>query len=192
MHKRMEAGVKGYAALVPLVQRERRSPPASRAGVQPRELPPHAGDSGDNCRVVVDNASREADQDRCQGRQPRPVRCVSDGGGHDAAQTIRCDNAENRCFASAADGDNNMTPVFRLHRKTTRELRPHADIKGLCSGRRTKSRPISCRGNQDGRQGTQKPPESAGHDSKRTAIWRIPVTKGNVGLNRARAGARVG
>jgi hypothetical protein len=60
----MEGCVKRNATRVPLVRRECRSSATSRAGVQPRELLSDTGDSGGDCRVVADNALREADQNR--------------------------------------------------------------------------------------------------------------------------------
>ena len=110
------------APIVPLVQRKRGSSAASRAGVQPRKLPSHAGAAGDDCRVVADDAAREADQDRCESRQPRPIRRVSDGGGRDPAQVIRRDCGEDRRSAISALGGGNMNARSATDREKRREI----------------------------------------------------------------------
>jgi hypothetical protein len=55
-------------------RRQRRPPSAPRARLQPWQLHAHAGDAEGSGAVVADQPAREADQDRCQGRQPRPLR----------------------------------------------------------------------------------------------------------------------
>jgi len=59
------------AAVMPALRRQRRAPSAPRAGLQSRQLHADAGDAQGGGAVVTDQAPREADQDRCQGRQPR-------------------------------------------------------------------------------------------------------------------------
>ncbi len=143
-----------------------------KKGVQPRQLPPHAGDSGDDCRVVADDAAREADQDRSEGRQPRPVRRVSDGGGRDPAQVVRRDRRENRYSSIAAGSDASVTtPAENMRRKPMGEVRPYdraAKLLGATgadagfTSRRTDG--LDCR--EPG-----KTTETPGSGSKRTVIW---------------------
>src|SRR5262245_7967653 len=47
------------------------------AGLQPRQLHADAGDAPGGGAVVAEQPTREADQDRCQGRQPRPLRAAT-------------------------------------------------------------------------------------------------------------------
>ena len=89
------------------------------ASLQSRELPPHARDSRVDCGVVADKSSREADQDRCQGRQSRSLRHIPDGRGRNPTAVIRRDHAENRRFAIAADGNGNMSTPVTVRGKTT-------------------------------------------------------------------------
>lgn len=124
--KEWKGALKGDAALVPVVRRKRSPTPASRAGVQSWQLPSDVGDSRGDCRVVVDNAAREADQDRREGRQPRPVCRVSDGGGRDPAQVVRRHRRENRFASIAAVGGGNMiTPADYMRRKPMGEVCPY-------------------------------------------------------------------
>ncbi|TMJ44406.1 MAG: hypothetical protein E6G90_17055 [Alphaproteobacteria bacterium] len=69
----------------PILRRQRRPPPAPRAGLQSRQFHADAGDAKDGGTVVADQLAREADQDRRQGREPRPLRDLSDGRGRGAA-----------------------------------------------------------------------------------------------------------
>ena len=67
--------------VVPQVRPQCRSPPASRARLQPRQL--HAHPRAARCRgtVVTDQPAREAHQDRSEDRAPRALRHVPDGRG---------------------------------------------------------------------------------------------------------------
>jgi hypothetical protein len=148
------------AALMPLVQRERGSPPASRASLQSRELPPHARDSRGDCGVDADKSSREADQNRCQGRQSRSLRNVPDGGGRNPTEVVRCDNAEDCCTTIAPDGNVHMSNPVLIHvGQTSGEARPYEYAVGFWDGQRPKSWSVSCRSNR-GR--SPRRPETAG------------------------------
>ena len=67
--------------VVPQVRPQCRSPPASRARLQSRQL--HAHPRAARCRgtVVTDQPAREAHQDRSEDRAPRALRHVPDGRG---------------------------------------------------------------------------------------------------------------
>ena len=90
------------AAVVPLVRRQRGASSASRAGLQSRQLPAHAGDAGADQGLVADQPAGEADQDRREGREPRPLRRLPDGRGRRAAANVRGDLAADRGTAAAA------------------------------------------------------------------------------------------
>jgi hypothetical protein len=96
MDKRGQERHQVDATLLSLVQRERSSSSTACAGVQSWELPSHAGNARADPRLVADEPTREAHQDRREGRQPWPLRRVSDGGSRDPAQTLRADSATDR------------------------------------------------------------------------------------------------
>ena len=115
-----------------LVQRKRCSSSTSCAGLQSRELPPHARDSRSDCGLVAHESAREADQDWCKGGQPRALRHVSDGGGRNPTAVIRCDHAENCCTAITADSCGNMSNPVAIHAgQTSGEVYPYEDAARL-------------------------------------------------------------
>jgi hypothetical protein len=79
-----------------------RPPSAPRARLQPRQLYAHAGDAEGSGAVVADQPAREADQDRCQGRQPWPLCHVPDGRGRGVAADVRGNPVVDRPAAGAA------------------------------------------------------------------------------------------
>ena len=69
------------APVVPEIPQQRGPASASRPGLQPRQLHADAGLAEGGGALVSDHAQGEADQDWCQGREPRPVRHFPTGGG---------------------------------------------------------------------------------------------------------------
>ena len=67
------------AAIVLFLRRQRRSPSALYTRLQPRQLHADAGDAQGGGTVVAEQPTREADQDRCEGHQPSPLRYLSGG-----------------------------------------------------------------------------------------------------------------
>ena len=90
------------AAVVQDVRRQRGAAPASCARLQPRQLPAHAGDARANQGLVADELEREGDQDRREGRQPRPLCCLPDGRGRHPTANIPGDIAAHYGTAAAA------------------------------------------------------------------------------------------
>ena len=131
---------------------------------------------GDLERCAADKSSREADQNRCQGRQSRSLRNVPDGGGRNPTGVVRCDNAEDCCTTIAPDGNVHMSNPVAIHvGQTSGEARPYEYAVGFWDGQRPKSWSVSCRSNRAGRRDARKPPESSGGDSNRRVIWGIPA-----------------
>ncbi len=62
------------AAVVPQIPQQRGSAPASRPGLQSRQLYADAGLAEGRAALVVDHAAGETVEDRCQGRSPWSVR----------------------------------------------------------------------------------------------------------------------
>src|SRR5262249_39751295 len=72
---------KGAIKRTPNIRYQCRPPPTPCARVQPRQFHAHAGDAEDGAAMVADQPAREADQDRREGRRPRPLRDLPDGRG---------------------------------------------------------------------------------------------------------------
>jgi hypothetical protein len=79
-------------AVMMIRRRHHRPPPAPRA----------AGDAEDGGAVVADQLAREADRDRRQGREPRPLHDLSDGRGRGAATDVPGDPDVDRPTSGAA------------------------------------------------------------------------------------------
>src|SRR5688500_7461228 len=73
------------AAVLPCVPAQRRTPPAARARLQPRQLPAHAGPAAGGRALVTHDAAGEAGEDRRPDRAPRPLRGVPARRGGGAA-----------------------------------------------------------------------------------------------------------
>src|SRR3984893_11709662 len=76
-------------AVMPRVRGQCGSPSASHARLQSRQLPAHAGDARADQRLVADQPEGEADQDRCEGRQPWALCRIPDGRGRHLTTFIR-------------------------------------------------------------------------------------------------------
>jgi len=73
---------------VPQVPQQRGSAPASRPGLQSRQLHADIGLAEGGRALVIDDAAGEAGQDRCKSRPPWPVRHVPVGRGRRAEGTV--------------------------------------------------------------------------------------------------------
>eukprot|EP01036_Dinobryon_divergens_P050555 gene50555-67694_t len=105
------------SAFLPFLLRHHGSPSASCAGLQPRQLPAHAGDVGADWWSVNDVAAGEADQDRRQARQPPPPR-------RDLTPSVRRDPAADRGTAAAATSSAGVRVRLSCRpAKTTGEMR---------------------------------------------------------------------
>jgi hypothetical protein len=102
---------------MPFLRRQRGSPSASRARLQSRRLPAHAGDAGADQGLVDDDAARKADQDRREGRRSRALRLVPDGRGCYTAQRLRRHLAHDRRTSAASNHVNGVVSavVTRLN-----------------------------------------------------------------------------
>ena len=82
------------------------------------------------CAGVADQPAREADQDRCQGRAPRPLRRLPDGRSRGAGRTVRENIAADRRAATTTGSS------VRPHQcvVTTGGVRPNDEAKGQIDG----------------------------------------------------------
>src|SRR6202049_3996757 len=87
---------------MPILRCQRRPLPAPRSGLQSRQFHADAGHAEDGGAVVADQLAREADQDRRQGRQPRPVCDLPDGRGRGAAADVPGNPVADRPAAGTA------------------------------------------------------------------------------------------
>jgi hypothetical protein len=71
-------------------------------GIQHRQFHADAGDAKDGGTVVADQSARKADQDRCKGRPPRPLRYIPTGRGRGAPTDIRRNPVADRPTARTA------------------------------------------------------------------------------------------
>ena len=101
VHQRRQERDQMDPAVMPDLRRQRRASSAPCAGLQSRQLHADAGDAEDGRTVVADQPAREADQDRREGRQPRPLRHLPDGRGRGAAADVRRNPVADRGTAAA-------------------------------------------------------------------------------------------
>ena len=130
------------AAVMPLIRRQRRPPSASRPCIQSRQLPAYARDARVDQGLVADEPTGKADQDRREGREPRPLRRLPDGRGRRSETSVRRHPSAHRGTAAAAGHVNSVTKfsLSRVPRKTTGDLRLD-ERKIDIPGRATASRP---------------------------------------------------
>src|SRR5262245_25334846 len=102
--QRREARGQVDAAVVHDLPRKRRPAPTPCAGVQPRQLPPHAGLAGRDRAVVSEHAAREGGEDRREGDRARPLPRLPDGGSRRAARAVRPPPRPNRQAAAPRRG----------------------------------------------------------------------------------------
>jgi hypothetical protein len=89
------------AAIMPFLRRQRRPSSALRAGLQPWRFHADARDAKGGGTVVADQPAREADQDRRQGHQSRPLRHLPAGRGRGVAADVPRNPAAHRPAAGA-------------------------------------------------------------------------------------------
>ena len=65
------------------------------------QLPAHAGDARADQELVANEPEGETDQDRCEGRQPRPLRRIPNGRGRHPTAHVPGDSAAH-CRTPAA------------------------------------------------------------------------------------------
>jgi len=104
----------------------RRKPPCLLGPLEPWVGTPARG----GCAGGADQPAREADQDRCQGRAPRPLRSLPDGRSRGAGRTVRENSAADRRAATTIGSS------ARPHQcaVTTGGVRPNDEGKGQIDG----------------------------------------------------------
>ena len=90
------------AAVMPFLRGQCRPPSASCACLQPRQFHANAGDAQGGGAVVTSQPARQADQDRCQGRQPWPLRHLPNGRGRSVTSDVPGNPVADRPVAGTA------------------------------------------------------------------------------------------
>src|SRR5215467_4739013 len=90
------------ATVVPNVRRQRGAAPPSCTRLQPRQFLADAGDAGADQGLVTDKLEGQADQDRREGGEPRPLHHLPDGRGRHRTANVPGDFAAHRGAAAAA------------------------------------------------------------------------------------------
>ena len=100
--KEGKSAIKWTRLCVPDVRGQRRAALTSCAGLQSRQFPAHAGDARADQGLVADQLEGEADQDRREGREPRPLCRLPDGRGRHPTANVPGDFAADRGTTAAA------------------------------------------------------------------------------------------
>src|SRR5262245_53439123 len=115
------------AAVVPDVRGQRRAAPASCARLQSRQFPAHAGDARADQGLVTDKLEGEADQDRCEGGEPRPLCYLPDGRGRHRTANVPRDFAAHRGATAAATTSASVRRSMScIQEQPTEGVRPNA------------------------------------------------------------------
>jgi hypothetical protein len=101
--------------------------PASCARLQSRQFPAHAGDARANQGLVADELEGEADQDRRESGEPRPLCCLPDGRGRHPTANVPGDFAIDRGTTTAAATNARVRRrSSRIQKHPTGGVRPNA------------------------------------------------------------------
>src|SRR5262249_37670780 len=119
------------ATVVPNVRRQRGAAPASCARLQPRQFPAHAGDAKANQGLVTDDPEGQADQDRREGGEPRPLCYLPDGRGRHRTANVPEDFAADRgATAAATTSASGRRSMSCIQQQPTERVRPNARENG--------------------------------------------------------------
>src|SRR5262245_14153423 len=119
------------ATVVPNVCRQRGAAPASCTRLQSRQFLADAGDAGADQGLVTDKLEGEADQDRRESRDPRPLCYLPDGRGrHRTANVPRDFAAHRRATAAATTSASVRRSMSCIQEQPTEGVRPNARENG--------------------------------------------------------------
>src|SRR5262245_30217827 len=103
----------------------------SCARLQPRQLPTHVGDAGADQGLVADESEGKADQDRREGREPRPLCRLPDSRGRHPTANVPGDSAAHRGTAAAATTSACVRRSMScIQEHSTEAVRPNARENG--------------------------------------------------------------
>src|SRR5215813_364847 len=107
------------AAVVPDVRGQRRAAPTSCARLQSRQFLADAGDARADQGLVTDKLEGEADQDRRESREPRPLCRLPNGRGRHPTANVPGDFAAHRGTAAAATTSAGARRSMVMHSRAT-------------------------------------------------------------------------
>src|SRR5262249_9663917 len=97
----------------------------------PRQFPAHAGDAGADQGLVADESEGQADQDRREGGEPRPLCYLPDGRGRHRTANVPRDFAAHRGTATAATTSASVRRSMScIQEQPTEGVRPNVMEKG--------------------------------------------------------------
>src|SRR6516164_1235144 len=145
--------------------------------LQPRQFPARAGDAGADQGLVADESEGQADQDRREGGEPRPLCYLPDGRGRHPTANVPGDFAAHR-GATAAATTSASVRRFRCHAFKSNRQKECVQMPGKMA-RSDSQTPLG----QSGMSGAIHPlasglpasSENAYHP--RSGFWGIPVMK---------------
>src|SRR5262249_31009832 len=112
------------------VRRQCGAAPASCARLQPRQFPAHAGDAGADQGLVADDLEGQADQDRREGGEPRPLCYLPDGRGRHRTANVRDIAADRETTAAATTSASVRRSMSCIQSNPTEGVRPNARENG--------------------------------------------------------------
>ena len=161
---------------MPDVRRQRRSAPASCTRLQSWQPPAHAGDARADQEPVANEPEEEADQDRCEGRQPRPLRRIPNGRGRYPTANVPGDSAVHCRTPAAAAACTGMRCSMVMRSRAT---------EGRSSSRCQQNGQISPLGRRSGCQDyRRRPRRQAGLVKTRQQRKNPPLVWGSSGESR--------
>src|SRR5215467_13706082 len=114
-------------AVVQDVRGQRRAAPTSCARLQSWQLSPHACNTGADQGLVADELEGEADQDRREGGEPRPLCYLPDGRGRHRTANVPRDFAAHRGATAAATTSASVRRSMScIQEQPTEGVRPNA------------------------------------------------------------------
>src|SRR5499427_9668698 len=118
-------------AVVQDVRGQRRAAPTSCARLQSWQLSPHACNTGADQGLVADELEGEADQDRREGGEPRPLCYLPDGRGrHRTANVPRDFAADRGATAAATTSASVRRSMSCIQEQPTEGVRPNVRENG--------------------------------------------------------------
>src|SRR5262245_42764468 len=164
------------ATVVPNVRRQRGAASASCARLQPRRFPAHAGDAGADQGLVADDLEGQADQDRREGSEPRPLCYLPDGRGRHRTANVPRDFAAHRGATAAATTSASVRRSMScIQEQPTEGVRPNARENGQIRPSTKRSGYPRCWWRSHLASVLQEGRENANIDAGLGFIWRISV-----------------
>src|SRR5215475_5824088 len=161
---------------MPDIRCQRGASAASCARLQPWQLPAHTGDTRADQGLVAVEPEGEADQDRREGGEPRPLCRLPDGRGRHPAANVSGDFAADRGTTAAATTSASVRrSISCIQEQPTEGVRPNARENGQIRPSTKRSGYRGAGSDQHLASVLQEGRENANIDAGLGFIWRISV-----------------